>query len=296
MPRSSISSRRKLTVWIATPLCVVGAIVGLVWSMTEPFVPNAKPSTLSTAPDGSTVPATAPPPRRLSWPQTTLAGPAAKSLLLDILKRADQRLQGVRDYTATFRKQERMKGKLGPLQTLHMKLRNDPFAIYLKFLAPKKGKEVLYGVGLHDGKVIAHNGDWTRRLIPRLADTRHPVTDAGLVNLTRRLIGYRELDLNDPLAETILDFAKDEDGRDWPRSTHTHPLQTVERPFYRVDVLYDPDTLIPRKISCYDWPAPGEGEDLSLAESYEYDDLKLNANLTDRDFDLTNPDYEFTRF
>ena len=50
-----------------------------------------------------------------------------------------------------------------------MKVRNRPFAIYLKFLAPKAGKEVVYAEGHHDNKVIAHNGDWTRKLVPRLA-------------------------------------------------------------------------------------------------------------------------------
>ena len=56
-----------------------------------------------------------------------------------------------------------------PEQTLAMKVRNRPFAIYLKFLAPKAGKEVVYAEGHHDNKVIAHNGDWTRKLVPRLA-------------------------------------------------------------------------------------------------------------------------------
>ncbi len=118
----------------------------------------------------------------------------------------------VEGYTATFRKQERIGGKLGPEQTLAMKVRNRPFAIYLKFLAPKAGKEVVYAEGHHDNKVIAHNGDWTRRLVPRLAvapdsplalaDSRHPVTEAGLVNLPDKLLHFRKLDMGDPDAVT----------------------------------------------------------------------------------------------
>lgn len=279
--------------------------MGLLWALTEPFVPNVKagPAPVETPPTSTSAEVPAPRPQ---WPKTTLAGEPAKVLLLELLKTADARLKSVDCYTATFHKQERLRGKLPPEQTIRMKVRNQPFALYLKFLAPKKGKEVLYGVGLHDGKVIAHNGDWTRRLIPRLAvaptdplalaDTRHPVTDAGLVNLTKRLIGYRELDLTDPQAVTVLDHVTDDQGRIWPRSVHTHPVKTAERPFIRVEVLYDPVTFIPRKITCFEWPEAGETGELKLGESYEYDDLNLDAHLDDRDFDLTNPDYEFTRF
>jgi hypothetical protein len=303
-PKVPREGRRKRLVWVAALLCVAGSLVGLVWSMTEPYVANVR--TTKTAAVEPVIPPVVAPASALEWPETNLSGKPAKERLLEILKVANQRLSVVDDYTATFRKQERIKGKLHPLQTIQMKMRNEPFAVYLKFLAPKKGKEVLYGVGLHDGKVIAHNGDWTRRLIPRLAvaptdpialaDNRHPVTDVGLLNLTRRLLEYRELDLQDPQAETLLDRMKDEEGRQWLRSVHTHPVQNEERPFYRVEVLYHPDTFIPRKITSYDWPAPAEGQPLTLAESYEYDDVNFDADLTDRDFDLTNPEYEFTRF
>jgi len=297
-------SRRKFALWIAAPLCVFGTLGGVIWSMTEPFA-----STVAlTAPAVELTPeltAVTPPPP-LTWPETSLSGVPAKKLLLEALRSAEHRLSAIDAYTATFRKQERIKGKLGPVQTIELKLRNEPFAVYMKFLAPKKGKEVIYGTGLYDGKVIAHNGDWTRRLIPRLAvaptdpiamaDSRHPITDAGLHGLTHRLIDFRVLDLKDSEAETLLDRVTDEDGRTWLRSVHTHPVQTTERPFYRVEVLYDPESLIPRKITSYDWPAPADGEPLSLAESYEYDDVDFDAELKDRDFDVTNPDYEFTRF
>jgi hypothetical protein len=297
-------SRRKFLVWIASPLCVVGALIGLVWSMTEPLVANVRPAvpSVESTPKSNVAETPAIP----SWPETPLSGLPAKVRLLEVLKLAEQRLNAVDDYTATFRKQERIKGDLRPIQTIAIKLRNHPFAIYMKFLAPKAGKEAIYGVGLHDGKVIAHNGDWTRRLIPRLAvaptdpialaDNRHPITEAGLHSLTHRLVAFRELDLKDAEAGTLLDRVTDEEGKEWLRSVHTHLAQNAERPFYRVEVLYDPETFIPHKITSYDWPAPADGGSLSLAESYEYDDLNFKADLTDRDFDITNPDYEFTRF
>ena len=80
----------------------------------------------------------------------------AKQLLLATLLAVAERLNSVAGYTAIFRKQERLKGILGPEQTLAMKVRHQPFAVYLKFLAPKAGKEVVYAEGHHENKVIAH--------------------------------------------------------------------------------------------------------------------------------------------
>jgi hypothetical protein len=164
----------------------------------------------------------------------------------------------------------------------------------------------LFAEGRHGNKVIAHNGDWTRRLIPRLAvaptdplalaNNRHPVTEAGLVNLTRKLVGFRKIDLTDPEAVTILDRCVDAEGRSWLRSTHVHPTYHPERPFARVVVLYDPSTRLPLRITSFDWPKPGYEGDLELAEQYDYSDLKLGAPLTELDFDPANPVYAFTRF
>ena len=301
--------RASMRAWKVAALGVAALAAGaaaLVWAFTEPLTPAVTPVPLHNA--AGSRPAVAPPepPGRPEWPRDTLSGQPAKELLLKTLRLAEAHLESVPGYTATFRKQERMKGVLGPMQVIQLKLRHDPFAIYLKFLAPKKGKEVLYAQGLHEDKVIAHNGDWTRRLIPRvafrptdalaLADNRHPVTEAGIENLTKRLIKYRELDITDSRAETVLDRMRDDAGREWLRSVHLHPIQIEERPFSRVEVLYNPDTFIPLKITSYDWPKPGASGPPQVAESYEYDDLKLDAPLTERDFDLANPEYEFTRF
>ena len=190
---------------------------------------------------------------------------------------------------------------------MKLKARPDPFAIYFKFVSPHPGKEVVFASGRHDDKIVAHNGDWKDKLIPRLkldpkglialADSRHPITEAGLVHLTDKLIGFRRLDLDDTEAVTILDRVTEDDGRKWLRAVHTHPHHHPDRPFARVEVRLDPETFLPLQITSFDWPAdeakPGA---LQLAERYAYDDLDLDANLTDLDFDPANPAYGFSRF
>jgi hypothetical protein len=288
-------------------LALPATVGAAAWWFTEPL--SDRPTGLPAKPADSDQP---PPPVSASadvpprWPESVLEGDEAKKLLLASNELSLARLARVEAYTATLRKRERVNGKLGPEQTLAVKVRNRPFAIYLKFLAPKAGKEVVYAEGHHENKVIAHNGDWTRKIIPRLAvepdsalalaDTRHPVTEAGLVHLAKKLLAFRKLDMNDPDATTLLDRTTDADGKVWLRSTHTHSIADGSRPFARVVVLYDPVTQFPLRISSYDWPSPGHTGELELAEHYAYDDLKFEAPLTQTDFDPTNPDYAFMRF
>lgn len=305
MPSTRRTGRwRRVLAWTPIPLAL---LAGACWWLTEPL---GTPGTVEgrivarapSEPEEASPSDSLPP-----WPDTTMEAMPAKRLLLASLEGARRRLDRVDGYTATFRRQERLKGKLGPEQTLQMKARPEPFAIYFKFLAPKAGKEVVFAKGRHDDKLIAHNGDWKDKLIPRLkldpagsialADCRHPITEAGLVNLTDRLIGYRRLDLEEADAETVLDRMRDSEGREWFRSVHTHKDPDAGRPFARVEVLYDPETRLPLRISSFDWPEPGHGDaPLKLAERYCYDDLDLDASLSELDFDPANPAYAFSRF
>ena len=300
------SKRRRRRWWIALAAvpAVPVALVGFgVWYLTAPLEDHPVDLPVTASPAPAPAPASVVAEAEPVWPDARLDGKPAKDLLLRILQRTADRLDRHPGYTAVFRKQERINGELLPEQTLTMKVRNQPFAVYLKFLAPKKGKEVVFAEGHHDNKVIAHNGDWTRKLVPRLAieptsalalaDNRHPITEAGLCNLVHRLIGFREMDLTDAAAETVLD--RTEDGK-LLRSVHTHPHHNPARPFARVEVLYDPATFRPVQISNFDWPAEGESGDLKLAERYRYDDVSFDPTPTAIDFDPANPAYEFTRF
>lgn len=296
--------------WRAAVLFVVLAalsVAGASWWLTEPLEDH--PARLVTAPSAAPVPLSpeeaaqpdVPPP----WPEARLEGRKAKKLLLDSMIAAADRLNEVDGYTATFKKQERLRGKLGPMQTLAMKVRQRPFAIYLKFLAPVPGKEVVYAEGHHDNKVIAHTPGAAGWLVPRLAvppdhplalaESRHAVTEAGLANLTKRLIHFREMDLDDPDAVTILDHTTDDEGHPRLRSLHTHPTPDPDRPFARCEIFYDPETRIPVEIYNYDWPKPGHSDALLLAEHYRYEDLNFHADLSALDFDPANPDYAFRR-
>jgi hypothetical protein len=297
--------RRK---WLSLVLTVPALVVLASWWLTAPLDEDESPDRAAptTAETASALPPPPGPSVRPAWPEGRLEGREAKERLLVIVEDASRRVDALEDYTATFKKQERINGTLWPEQTMAMKVRQRPFAIYLKFLAPKAGKEVIYAEGHRHNHVLAHNGDWTRRLVPRLevapdsptalAESRHPITEAGLSNLAQKLVAFRRLDLVDDDAVTILDRATGPDGRAWPRSLHFHEIQNAERPFKKVEVLYHPETLFPLQISNYDWPAPDAPGEPPLAERYCYEGLDLAPPLTAHDFDPANPAYEFLRY
>lgn len=292
--------RRKLFWAVVSVPLVIAAISGWLTADLEP--PSTSVSTTpKTHPIGSVRPA-----RVVKWPTAPIRGREAMLLLRDSLLVARDRLEAANGFTAVLHKKERLKGVLGDEQVLEMKSRVRPFSVYFKYRTPESGKEIVYAEGRYDNHLIAHGTGISRALIPRLkvapdsaialAGNRHPITDAGVMNLTKKLIGYRELDLRDPEAETVLDRVTDKDGREWLRSVHTHPRHKPDRPFQVVEVFYDSKTLIPHEIRNYDWLAPGETGEPKLAETYRYEDLRLGAELTDLDFDPANPAYAFSRY
>ena len=306
-PRPLARLLRRKIVWLLASIPLIALAAGVL--LTAPLEPPS-PSTSDPAPRPEPTPTTTTPPpskpRLADWPEAPLEGEAAKVLSLASLLVAKERLEASGGYSAVFRKTERAKGVLGKEQVLEMKCRRKPFAVYLKFRTPEPGKEVVFSSGHYDDHVIAHGVGISRKLVPRLKVTpetartitgdRHPITEAGLFNLTDRLIKYRKMDLNDPEARTVLDRTTDDQGRPRLRSRHTHLVHKDDRPFEMVEVLHDPATRIPVSIRSYDWLSPGESGEPKLAEVYRYDDLKLDLDLSDLDFDPANPAYEFTRF
>lgn len=244
-------------------------------------------------------------PEMPEWPEKPLEGQAAKELLLRMMQAVDRSFHKIACYTLTFHKQVRIQSKLLPEQKYFIKVRQDPFAIYMKSIEPVAGRELIYAEGHYDNHVIGHPVGMARLLVPRLkvppdhplilAESRHPLNQAGLGNLIRKLVGYREQDLKEPEAVTILDRTDTPDGRRWLRSRHIHPRYRPGRPLAEAEVLYDPDSRLPLRFTGLDWPADGKSEKL-LGERDCYDELDTRATLSAADFDPANPAYEFHRF
>lgn len=211
------------------------------------------------------------------------------------LLHAESLLSGADGYTAIFHKQERIQNKLTANETIFLKFRK-PFQVYMKWVIdPYKGREALYVEGCNNNliKVREHGfaGLMTLNLDPKgaliMKGSRHPVTDSGLANLVKLIrtnveMGTRagEIELLELGVERVY-------GRATEKIEIIFPRGASGRYYCRRAVInVDMENKIPVRTLIFDW------NDL-LVENYGYEAIKLDAALTDADFDPENPAYRF---
>lgn len=242
--------------------------------------------------------------------------------LAPVLKMAQEALQRHRKehtgYTAVMLKTERIDGKLSPQATMKLKLRylspNDGselrnVAVYLDFLGPpkQKGREVIYYHGKNDNMLLAHEGGFlgiiTVPLAPNsriaMIGNRYPITEVGLEKLLVRLIEKGERDSR--LGDCVVNRRSGEMIEDrrcelieviHNEKTVTIGDKTIPHEFHIARIWFDESIMLPIKYASYSWPT-NDGEEPILEEEYQYNDLVLNPELTDIDFDTENPNYRY---
>ena len=218
------------------------------------------------------------------------------------------RIAAIKDYTATFSKRERVGGELLGHQYLFVKVRHEPMSVYTHFLSPRrlKGQEAIWIRGRNGGKLVAHAppGTFRYRLVGMvnlnpgsslaMRGNRHPITNTGILHLTREIIRIGENDLPHGECElTRLEGVKVQD-RKCSRIEVTHPHRRQHFAYHIARIYIDDELNVPIRFESYDWPAAAGGQP-RLLEEYTYVNLKLNVGLTERDFDHRNPDYRYLR-
>lgn len=209
----------------------------------------------------------------------------------------------VQDYSATMVKRERIDNKLQDEEYMDIKVRHQPFSVYLNFKAPDnlKGQEVIYVQGKNDGNMLAHGVGirklaGTVRLKPdsmlAMQGQRYPITEIGILNLTKRLIEVAEQDKK--FGECEVKFYKDAkiNKRSCTCIEVIHPTPRRNFRFNIARVFVDDEYKLPVRYEAYDWPSKAGGKPI-LLEQYTYVDLKLNNGFGDADFDEKNPGYNF---
>ncbi|MEX2186897.1 MAG: DUF1571 domain-containing protein [Pirellulales bacterium] len=228
--------------------------------------------------------------------------------LAPVLKMAhdglDRMDKSIADYECLMVKRERIDGKLGEHQYVHMKVRNKPFSVYMYFLAPDavKGREAIYVDGQNDGKLIGHDSGFKGRLLKRvyldptsplvMNGQRYPITKAGIRNLTKELVEVGEHDSQ--FGECEVKFFKGAKVQDNVCTCIqvVHPTPRKNFRFHLARIYIDDEMQIPIRYESYDWPQKEGGQPV-LLEEYTYMKLKLNVGLKDADFDPDNPNYNF---
>lgn len=223
---------------------------------------------------------------------------------LDLLIESARRLQRHDDYICRFRRQERVDGDLLDAEEVVLSIRHEPFSASMYW--PESGRHVVWVDGQHGGKMLVNvgGGSWflsRLKIAPDsptvMAEARYPITQVGLLNLTRRVMKYRQRDMT--LAEGTqqwrLEVGEELNGHDCYKFTILYDDPKTE-PVYRKTLLYfDRETLLPVCVRTFGWPQdvpgadPEARDDQTLLEDYVYHDVQFDQGLTDEDFSLANP-------
>jgi hypothetical protein len=204
--------------------------------------------------------------------------------------------RNVRDYSCTLVKRERVDGELGDPQYILMKVMHEPFSVYMSFIKPFAGREVVYVNGQNDGKLTVLDAGFTRvlgkiNLDPNgtraMSGQRHPITDVGMRNLTAKLTKMWQAETQFAECEVTTNADSKINGRPALMVQVKHPIPRQNFKFHAARIFFDSEMGVPIHFDAYTWPDK-EGGQPPLEESYTYTNLKINNGFTARDFDANN--------
>ena len=240
-------------------------------------------------------------------------GQRALLMNLLLLEHGRHKLAQIPSYTATFYKNELVGGSMTGAQVMQLKVRHEPFSVYMKWMIGDKGRELLYVNGQNSGDMLVKVGGWKGKMLPALKlnptgsvamnAARYPVTKLGLLELTSELIAYRRKDLENYRG---LDCRMVDDQKLNGRKCYCFVLQ-YENPkvseLYRKTILYiDHELCLPVSIKNYSWPSDEQKkltgtkfDEATLIEQYAYTKIRLTEKLADAEFDRKNKNYRFAR-
>jgi hypothetical protein len=261
-------------------LALVGITAASAAYQQQPATPQGLPQAAPTPMDSSPAPV------------ANAASPMDEPIRLITLAR--QAYQGVRDYACLMIKQERIDGRLGPEETILMKVRTAPFSVYFHWQAPPRlaGQEACYVAGRNNGMMRAR----AKGLLgavgfvslnpndPRArANSRHAITEAGIGNLIEQFArGWAN---ERQWGQTQVNVGQwDFDRRRCTRVETIHPNAAGGRFLHYRDVVYfDNATHLIIRMEAYNWPRRA-GDPGELDEAYSYAHLQLNVGLGDEVF------------
>lgn len=228
---------------------------------------------------------------------------------IKLLEDGVRRLRTVTGYTVDFTKQEVVSGRLTDLQTTRMKLRHEPFSVYMKWTHGNQGQEVLYVEGQNDGEMIVRPAGLKGRILGAIkldpngamamSESRHPITEVGLLRLAEKILDYRYSEAGWKSGYECFEDTGEVDGRPCRRFTIVYESPQL-RPEYRKSVIWiDNEFSIVSKIKNYGWTdeqlTGKQLDEETLLESYTYENINLDTQLAAIDFNAANEAYGLKR-
>lgn len=221
---------------------------------------------------------------------------------LEAIRGSLEAVQKLPAYSCTFTKQEQLK-KGEPLrQVMSLKLRREPFSVYLKYVEPHEGREVIFVEGRNKGKLQVHEPSGLASVVgtislsptggEALKENKYPVTMIGMEKMLEKLIEQCENDLthSDVQVELYPQAKLGEIECTMFEITHPQPHEALK--FHKSRIYIEKKTKLPLRAEQYGFPNKA-GEEAPLIEEYMYSDVTPNVTPTDDDFDIRNDRYGF---
>lgn len=215
--------------------------------------------------------------------------------------KAREALKGVKDYEAEFMKRELIGRKILKT-TMSLKLRHEPFSVYLKFLDLNAGREVIYVEGRNKNNLWVHEAGiksivGTLSLPPNgpdaMSDNRYPVTMIGLETMLDKVI--KQWEAEGKLGEVKTQkypSAKLPSGEECIAYESLHPTPRAQFKFHITRLWIEKKSGMAVRVEQLGFPQPGD-KSPPVIEEYTYSKIKTNVSLTDQDFDTKNKNYQF---
>lgn len=220
---------------------------------------------------------------------------------IDYAQQCLEKVERLSGYEATFFKKE-VVGRNLISHKMKLKIRHQPFSVYLLFQNPHEGREVIYVAGKNNGKLVAHEAGLFTSLVGAMelaptdslvmSENRYPITEAGIANALKMLIVQWQKETR--YGEVDVKYYKDAKLGSLNcrviESSHPKPRKQFDN--HKIRLWVDTKSGLPVRFQKYGFPAT-KGAKAPVIEEYTYLDLKTDTQLTNRDFDRNNPKYKF---
>jgi len=194
--------------------------------------------------------------------------------------------KNIRDYTTSFSKQERINGKLKPIQEMSVCFKEQPFSLLMEW-EKNAGviDKLLYVEGSYDNQMIVHPTgifSWVKS-VKRQPDCKkaresnlRTCDQFGFArNLKNLLRIYDRAQKKNDLRTNFLGINEVLGRRCITIERILPPRKNY--PDARMVINLDVENLLPIDLTSYDWQG-------NLISRYTYGDLKVNTGLTDNNF------------
>ena len=211
-----------------------------------------------------------------------------------------EKTQQMSGYECSFAKKE-VVGNEMISQSMTMKVRHEPFSVYMKFVEPSAGREVIFVQGRNDNKLLVHETGFkalvgTLSLAPEdnlvMAENRYPITKAGIEMMLKTVIEQWEEESK--YGETDVKYFEDAKVGEYVcrviESSHPQPRKQFR--FQMTRLWIDEKSGLAVRVQQFGFPRKKDQKS-PIIEDYTFSNIKPEVRLTDRDFDTNNPSYNY---